>query len=251
MTSLKEYKKKKNKRKNGKDKNSSKSKDKTTETSKTTNETKQKNNKDKEQDKDEREITKAEKKIADKYSLFPVDSLSKEEQKEKKEDVLKAIKDLDSETEYNLRYSYKNLYKELKSLITQNLEKTRKKHEKRDEKGRFKKGYTANPDGRPKGSRNFSTLWKKAVKNIAESQKEELDPEQVELILIKKAYQKASDGHFKFYKDIMDRVFGKAMQKTDITTGGKPINNKQIEDEVEKKLDTIFGDGEEEDSSDT
>jgi len=189
-----------------------------------------------------------------------VEDKSKEETKKLKKRALEKIKEEDDDTDYSLRYNYESLYKALynedesEDSVEKTEEKLNKKKTDKDVNGKmFKEGYDPrrNYDGRPKGSKNFTTLWKEAVKKIAKMRDEELDPDDVELVLVKKAFKKASEGNFKFYKDIMDRVYGKATQKTDITTGGKPINNKQIEDEVEKKLDTIFGDGEEEDSSDT
>ena len=43
-------------------------------------------------------------------------------------------------------------------------------------------------------------------------------------IILRKAYSEAKNGQFNFYKDIMDRLYGKVIEKTDITTAGEKIN---------------------------
>lgn len=100
--------------------------------------------------------------------------------------------------------------------------KTEKTDGKQSEKPwLFKPGESGNPKGRPKGTENFKTKWEKFVKKIAD--KNELLPEDIDEQLLAVAYKKAKDGDFQFYKDIHDRVHGKAMQPTDITTGGETL----------------------------
>lgn len=80
----------------------------------------------------------------------------------------------------------------------------------RDEKGRFPKGVSGNPDGKPPGTPNFKTDFDTAVKEIAELNN--ITESEAKQVLIKKAYAEAKGGNFPYYKDIMDRYYGKAPQ---------------------------------------
>jgi hypothetical protein len=91
----------------------------------------------------------------------------------------------------------------------------------RDENGRLLPGQPSlNPYGRPKGSLNFATKWQTFVEKVADSEKNFDDVEQE---LLDVAFQKAKSGDYSFYRDIMDRVYGKPQQSMDLTTEGKPI----------------------------
>jgi hypothetical protein len=78
----------------------------------------------------------------------------------------------------------------------------------------FKKGESGNPKGYPKGKKNFKTLFYKAISKIAEQK--DIDPESVEVQLILQAIKKANKGSYQFYKDVMDRVYGKAVDNQKI-----------------------------------
>ena len=92
----------------------------------------------------------------------------------------------------------------------------------RDKEGRFLEGVSGNPAGRPEGTKNFSTLFKKAIEKIAkEDETTELDAEK-ELVL--KAYREAKKGNFNFYRDLMDRNYGRPKETHEIGgIEGKPI----------------------------
>ncbi len=77
-----------------------------------------------------------------------------------------------------------------------------------------------NLEGRPKGSKNFTTLFDEAIIKIAE----EGEVSDVEIELVKRAVKKAMTGDYSFYRDVMDRKFGKPVQPTDVTSGGETIN---------------------------
>lgn len=92
--------------------------------------------------------------------------------------------------------------------MTKSQVKTSKKQDLtpvRNEKGQIVSG-TANPNGRPPGTKNFSTLMDDVVKDLAKANK--ITEGEVWQILIKKGYSEASKGKFQFYKDILDRYFG-------------------------------------------
>ncbi len=91
----------------------------------------------------------------------------------------------------------------------------------REANGQLKKGVVLNPNGRPKGSESFATKWYRMVEKIADSNN--ITPDQVEEELLKVGYKRAKDGDYSFYRDAMDRIHGKPLQKTDLTSGGQPL----------------------------
>lgn len=103
--------------------------------------------------------------------------------------------------------------------------------------GKFVKG---NPGGgRPKGSLDFKTKWERMVEKIA--MQNNLTPEDIDEQLLLVGYKRAKEGDYSFYRDAMDRIHGKPMQPTDITSNGEgiqPILVKFI-DESNKDTDCI------------
>lgn len=85
----------------------------------------------------------------------------------------------------------------------------------------FKKGESGNPNGRPKGKRNFSTIFYDALESLAN--KNGMEPSALETEIVEKALLSARKGDARFYKDLMDRVHGTAIQRQDVMSGGKPI----------------------------
>jgi len=77
---------------------------------------------------------------------------------------------------------------------------------------RFKKGESGNPAGRPKGSRNYKTLFREAYKHIAKDLKLGKDPDALLVEILKRGIKEALKGNYPFYKDIMDRLYGKSKQ---------------------------------------
>lgn len=86
------------------------------------------------------------------------------------------------------------------------------------------KGERRNPDGRPKGQRNYATIYREALIKLAESQ--DKTPEEIEEILVQSGLKNALKGDYRFYQDIHDRLHGKPVQenKTDLTSGGEKID---------------------------
>lgn len=85
----------------------------------------------------------------------------------------------------------------------------------------FEKGKTGNPEGRPLGQKNYTTLYREALIRLAKMNDKE--PAELELELISKGIMSARGGDYRFYKDILDRLFGTALNKTDMTSGGEKI----------------------------
>ena len=78
-----------------------------------------------------------------------------------------------------------------------------------------------NLEGRPIGSKDFSTDFDEAVEEIAKE--EGITKSQARKELLKVAYKSAKSGNYNFYKDIHDRMYGTATNKTDITSQGEKI----------------------------
>lgn len=74
----------------------------------------------------------------------------------------------------------------------------------------FKKGESGNPNGRPKGRKDYATLFREAIIKIAELNK--VDPESIEAMIVQKGVGEALRGDYRFYKDHLDRMHGSAQQ---------------------------------------
>jgi hypothetical protein len=87
----------------------------------------------------------------------------------------------------------------------------------------FKKGDDPrrNLDGRPQGSRNFATDFDEVVEEIAKDNS--ITKSEARKILLKVAYKNAKEGDYSFWRDIHDRLYGKPVQPTDITSQGERI----------------------------
>ena len=84
----------------------------------------------------------------------------------------------------------------------------------RDEKGRFIKGVSGNPAGKPPGSLSIIAEIKKQLDEIAEE-----DPQKrkkLELLVRKIILKAINDGDTAMIRDIIDRVHGKPAQSIDM-----------------------------------
>lgn len=88
----------------------------------------------------------------------------------------------------------------------------------RNEKGQLLPGHTANPNGLKKGTRHFETLFKEAVKKVAEGEAETDD-----ILMVKQVIAKAKAGDLKAFEIVADRVDGKAISGEE-GIGGNTFN---------------------------
>ena len=86
---------------------------------------------------------------------------------------------------------------------------------KRNANGQIEKGEILNPAGRPVGTRNFQTDFDEVVEEIAKANN--ITNSEARKILIKKAYSEAKDGNFQYYKDLVERVYGKVPDALNVT----------------------------------
>lgn len=86
--------------------------------------------------------------------------------------------------------------------------------------GKFAKGNQLSK-GRKPGTVPFKVQYRRAIEHLAKLNNTTVTELEVEMYA--NAIKRARAGDFAFYRDTMDRVHGKAVQPTDITTGGNPF----------------------------
>ena len=79
-----------------------------------------------------------------------------------------------------------------------------------------------NKEGRPLGSKDFATDFDEVVEEIAEENG--ITKSQARKHLLKVAYKHAKEGNYSFYKDIHDRVYGTATNKSEIKIDSNTLN---------------------------
>jgi hypothetical protein len=94
--------------------------------------------------------------------------------------------------------------------------------EKKQGKHLFQPGQSGNPAGRPPGALNFATKFRAFIEKVAAQNK--LEPDEVEEQLLKIGFLKAKEGEYNFWRDLHDRVYGKAKETHELTgAGGAPL----------------------------
>ena len=106
----------------------------------------------------------------------------------------------------------------------------------------FRKGYDPRRHKKQKGEKSFRTLFKEATKKVAEALRLGKEPNAIELELIKRGIKEALKGNYSFYKDILDRLYGKPKEKVEMESEELPIKvvikkENSTAKEVEEKFD--------------
>lgn len=96
-----------------------------------------------------------------------------------------------------------------------------------------KPGETANPNGRPKGQRNYATIYREALIKLATANGK--TPDDIEVQILSKGLQSASNGDYRFYKDILDRLYGTPVSRTELT--GKDGEALIPDTDIQSKID--------------
>lgn len=95
----------------------------------------------------------------------------------------------------------------------------------------MRKGETLNPNGRPKGKKNFATVYREALEYLAKLNK--TTPQALENEMYANAIKKARAGDFAFYRDTMDRLYGKPVQPIG-NDGDQPFKITGVEISIRK-----------------
>jgi hypothetical protein len=79
----------------------------------------------------------------------------------------------------------------------------------------FKEGESGNPDGRPKGQRNYATIYREALIKLASLNYK--TPDELEEEILSSGLLNARKGDYRFYKDLLDRLHGTPVSRTELT----------------------------------
>jgi len=105
---------------------------------------------------------------------------------------------------------------------------TGKKQEiQRDEKGRFIPGVSGNPTGPEPGYKQFDTIFEQAIKRIVKEKKLPVKDPEIDMVI--KGVVEALKGNYNYFRDFMDRRYGKPTQPIDMKA---EIEEKQIRELV-------------------
>lgn len=103
--------------------------------------------------------------------------------------------------------------------------------------GQFLPGNKASP-GKPKGTNNFETDFDEAVLELAKENG--MTRSEARKLLLKVAFNNAKEGNYSFYKDIHDRIYGKAKESLEL---GGEITIKIAKEVADKyEVNTSTGD---------
>jgi len=120
-------------------------------------------------------------------------------------------------------------------------EQQKKQQNNSDAPGKpFKKGDPRiNREGRPKGSKNFGTLFEEAAEKVAEEK--DINKSEVQKEMLAVGIRKSMDGEFNFYKYLHNKLYGKPTQHTDVTSDGDKVQPLVLPDELASKYNTTDG----------
>lgn len=95
----------------------------------------------------------------------------------------------------------------------------------------FQKGESGNPNGRPKGTLNSKTILERFLsieKKMTNPLNNELETLTIGELITLKQIANALNGELPSYKEIIDRLEGKATNPIDITTLGEKLQGSVI-----------------------
>lgn len=98
----------------------------------------------------------------------------------------------------------------------------------------WQKGETGNPNGRPKGQRNYATIYRDALEKIAAAQGK--TPEEIETLLLEAGIKNAIKGNHKFHAYMMDKIHGKTPERHEVD-----MTIKEPSDEIKELAKKLNG----------
>lgn len=102
-------------------------------------------------------------------------------------------------------------------MESQIVKKMEERPKKRGGRGNLPPEYIGKPGpGRPKGSKNFETYFKEAWKEVAKALNLNQNPDQAKIEIIKVGFKRMVKGDYQFWRDFMDRLFGKAPEQLEV-----------------------------------
>lgn len=114
------------------------------------------------------------------------------------------------------------------------MEENRKKSVERPQNKNLKRD--AGP-GRPQGQLNYATIYRNALIRLGKENNK--TPDDIEEEMIANGALLARKGDYRFYKDVLDRIHGQAVQKTEVKSNiTLNFDNSFIEDETTSEAKT-------------
>ena len=102
----------------------------------------------------------------------------------------------------------------------------------------IKKGEVRNPTGRPKGQRDYATIYREALIKLGELNGKTTD--ELENELIASGFVQAKKD-FRFYKDIQDRLHGTPVNRNELTgKDGKDLLHSSVNDLTNDQLEKLI-----------
>ena len=103
----------------------------------------------------------------------------------------------------------------------------------------FKKGYDLKRHIKQKGERSFKTIFEEAAREVAEALRLGKKPDAVQIELVKRGIREGLAGNFPFYKDLIERLYGKVEEPIKIKEEKMPEQIPEVS-ELEKRVAKIY-----------
>lgn len=110
-----------------------------------------------------------------------------------------------------------------------------------EELNQFKPGESGNPSGRPRGTKNLSTILREMLQEEIEVDVNgKKEKKTLSDVLVRKLLKKANDGDVRAIQEVFDRTEGKAKQE--VVSTNVNYNTELTQDEIKKIADSLNDD---------
>lgn len=93
--------------------------------------------------------------------------------------------------------------------------------------------------GRPPGQRNYATIYREALRRIADAN--DKTPEEIETMLEEVGLKQGLKGNFAFWRDIRDRIHGKPKENIKVEGDITVTQDSSVIAELTAKLNALHG----------